>query len=318
MKKSKFSRYLPNNDNITDGGFHDDRSVRMSLNDDSMINLTPEQEKEFRDKYSIQNNFDLKEISATAYARGIKIQYDDTSDLCYFIVEIGSGRSNNKSVIHLIIESEILKNRFDEIFEIPHKNMTTIGAIRIVIPLKKDLSKKTYKVHMEYKDSKEFIYHIKDEEYYVEKDKYVERDSYDKLYNIYDTKKYEIEYRDTMSIEYGYKDSTHGGVFTKIEGIEAYQKEDSTWTSEAVENPEKYLKSDLDWYYSDERVIQYLVNKKVFTEEQANAIRAANYEDIFSIEYKIKHYGFIFLIIFFALIVAIVVRKIIKKRQKDV
>ena len=149
----------------------------------------------------------------------------------------------------------------------------------------------------------------------MEQDESIERDYYDKLYDIYDTKKYEIEYNNTKTlIEYGYEDATHGNVFTKIEGIEAYQKEDGTWTSIAVDEPEKYLKSDLEWYYSDEREIQYLVKHNIFTEEQANAIRAANYEDIFSVEYKIKSTIKIIPIVLVIIIITIIVIKKMRKR----
>ena len=315
---SKFDKYLPKyaRDNSTDGGYHDDRHIMSALTiDDKEFHIHPSQERRYRERYNIPDYIDLKDIAITAYASGIKIQYDKTTDSFYFIIYIGSAKTSSKSTIHVMLESDILENKFDEVFELPIKQKTTKGVVRVVIPTKRLSFDNTYAVHIKYKDGNDFRYHEENKEYKVEQDESIERDYYDKLYDIYDTKKYEIEYNNTKTlIEYGYEDATHGNVFTKIEGIEAYQKEDGTWTSIAVDEPEKYLKSDLEWYYSDEREIQYLVKHNIFTEEQANAIRAANYEDIFSVEYKIKSTIKIIPIVLVIIIITIIVIKKMRKR----
>lgn len=314
---SKFDKYLPENamDNRTDGGYYDDRHIRTVINSDDRIDINPFLEKRYREENNIPEYIDLKDINGSAVAEGKKIQYDKATDSFYFIAEIRAFRISSKSTIHVIIDSDIFENKFDEIFELPTKQKTARGVIRVVMPTKRLSFNDVYVVNIKYKDSKDFRYHEDNKEYEVEQDENIERDYYDKLYNIYDIKKYEIEYDNTKTlIEYGYIDVTHGDIFTKIEGIEACQKEDGTWTSDAVTNPEKYLKSDLEWYYSDEREVQYLVKHNVFTEEQANAIRAANYEDIFSLEYKMKSAIKIIPIVLVIIIIAIIVIKKIKKR----
>ena len=305
----KFDKYLPKGDNIADGGFHDDRFIIINSQDDRNFKLTPYAEQFYREEYGIPNDVNVKDVFFSAGVGSGRLRYDLDTDTYYFIVKVHGERYSSKSTIHVILESDIFYNKFDEVIEVPAKIEATRGVARIIIPTKKLSENDEYIVNIEYKDEKDFKMHKGDVKYTVKEDEYV--DFGEGLQNM--DEEFDFKYDNSKTIiEYGYEDAVHGLKFEKIEGIEAYQKEDGTWTSEAVENPEKYLKSDLDWYYSDERVIQYLVNKKVFTEEQANAIRTANYEDIFSVEYKIKHYGFIFLIIFFALIVAIVVRKIIK------
>ena len=45
---NKFEKYLPKNDNIADGGFYDDRYLRMSLYDDKTYNMTSFEENQYR------------------------------------------------------------------------------------------------------------------------------------------------------------------------------------------------------------------------------------------------------------------------------
>ncbi len=314
---SKFDKYLPKyaRDNSTDGGYNDDRHIRTVINSDDRMDINPFLEKQYREENNVPDYINLKDLNGSAVARGIKVQYDKATDSCYFIVEVRAFRTSSKSTIHVMIESDIIENIFDEVFELPAKQKTTRGVVRVVIPTKRLSFEDVYAVNIKYKDSKDFRYHEDNKEYEVEQDESIERDYYDNLYDIYDIEKYEIEYDNTKTlIEYGYKDATHGDVFTKLNGVEAYRKEDGIWTSDVVVNPEKYLKSDLEWYYSDEREIQYLVKHNIFTEEQANAIRAANYEDIFSLEYKMKSAIKIIPIVLVMIIIAIIVIKKIRKR----
>ena len=61
-----------------------------------------------------------------------------------------------------------------------------------------------------------------------------------------------------MVIQYSHADAVYGLKFVSIDGIVANQKEDGTWTSDKIANIEKYLKSDIDWYYSVERMVNFI------------------------------------------------------------
>ena len=285
-------------ENATDGGYLDDRVVQSILNiDETRYDDYPEDLKETLLKRS---NYFYSSVGKCY------IKFDEITDIYYLVIILRPSRRWSSSIITVRVDDPILREIFEETIEIPKLINATSGAVCLVIPTNIKESQISYdNINIKYKDSKQEEY----KEYTKSNDShliYLESGDEEIIFD-----------KDKPLIEYGYVDYTWDVDWKRIEGIEPYKNEEGVWTSDVVKNPEKYLESHLDWYYSDERVIQYLVNKKVFTEEQANAIRAANYEDIFSIEYKIKHYGFIFLIIFFALIIAIVVRKIIKNRMMN-
>ena len=240
-----------------------------------------------------------------------RLRYDKKTDTYYFIAKAIGRRNSSKSTIHVIIESDIFNEKFDEVIELPAKNETTRGVVRIIIPTQYISIDKKYEINIKYKDDRDFKYHNHNKKYSCIEDQYID---FGQGFQNVDAE-YDIEYdKNNVVIEYGYEDSVHGYKFESIKDVKAYKKENDVWTSVVVEEPEKYLKSDLDWYYSDERIVQYLVEKNVFTEEQANAIRAANYEDIFSLGYKIKHYGIYLFIVFVIIILIILVKKLMKAR----
>ena len=309
---NKFEKYLPKNDNVTDGGFYDDRYLRMSLYDDKTYNMSSFEEKQYREKFNIPDNYDVVDLLFSAGASGERLRYDKKTDTYYFIAKAIGRRNSSKSTINVIIESDILNEKFDEVIELPAKNETTRGVVRIIIPTQYISRDKEYEINIKYKDEKDFEYHIKNKKYKCVEDKYI-----DFGYGFQNVdSEYDIEYdKNNVVIEYGYEDSVHGYKFESIKDVKAYKKENDVWTSVVVDEPERYLKSDLDWYYSDERIVQYLVEKNVFTEEQANAIRAANYEDIFSFEYKMKSAIKIIPIVLVMIVIAIIVIKKIRKRM---
>lgn len=307
----KFDKYLPKNDNSNDGGFRDDRFVRNFLYDDRDFYMHPIEEKQYREEHNIPDDVAIKDFIFSASVSGERLRYDKNTNTYYFIAKVVGKRCSSKSTIHVMIQSDIFYNKFDEIIELPTKIKSSQGVVRIIIPTKRISNDEEYEIVIEYKDEKDFAYHKNIKKYFPLEDQYI--DFGVGIQNMDD--EYDIKYDNTKTlIEYGYEDAVHGLKFVPIEGIEAYQKEDGTWTSIAVDEPEKYLKSDLEWYYSDEREIQYLVNKGIFTEEQANAIRAANYEDIFSFEYKMKSAIKIIPIVLVMIIIAIIVIKKIRKR----
>ena len=309
---SKFYKYLPKNDNITDGGFFDDRFVTASRYDDkNYYDLPPLAEKYYRDEFNIPEDYNVADVLFAAVANGERLRYDKKTDTYYFIAEAIGRRTSSKSTIHIVIESNIFNETFDEVIELPAKIEVSHGVVRIIIPTKYISSSEEYWVNIKYKDEKDFEYHTTNKKYKCEEDKYI-----DFGYGFQNVDaEYDIEYdKNNVVIEYGYEDTTHGDKFELIEDINVYQKNNGVWTSDVVAEPEKYIKSDYAWYYGDERIIQYLVNKNVFTEEQANAIRAANYEDIFSLGYKIKHYGIYLFIVFVIIILIIFVKKLMKSR----
>ena len=116
-----------------------------------------------------------------------------------------------------------------------------------------------------------------------------------------------------MLVEYGFCYYTYGGKWKRIDGIEPYKNEEGIWTSDVVNNPEKYLESHLDWYYSDERMVEYIEEKGLLPQDKIDAIRAANYEDIFSFEYKMKSAIKIIPIVLVIIVIAILVIKKIRK-----
>ncbi len=272
-----------NKENATDGGFLDRQIVEAYLSIDERANGS----------------------TGNSAVSGSYIEFDKNTDTYYLVIQAGPARRWSKSILNIIVESDILDERIEETIELPRIIDATVGRVKIVIPTNIDTVKSFYDVDIKYKDSKKEEY----KKYSIGND----------LNSIYLTSGYGdiIFDKDKMLIEYGFCDYTYGGRWKRIEGIVPYKNEDGIWTSDVVKNPEKYLESHLDWYYSDERMVDYIEERGLLPQYKIDAIRAANYEDIFSMEYKMKHYGFVFLIIFFALIVAIVMRKIIKRKQKD-
>lgn len=299
-------------ENATDGGYLDDRYVRAILDAEKIFYLSPKEEQEFRKEFSIPNGVDIKDVYYSANVVGERIRYDKKTGTYYFIAKVIGRRASQTSTIHIVIDSEIFENKFDAIMEVPPKNKATYGEVRIIIPIKKLLSEEKYNIHIECKDSKEYKYRISDKEYFVLEDMLYSSET-GNIINM--DSEYDRKYDNTkIEIEYGYADAVHGLEFVNIEGIAAYQKEDGTWTSDVVANPEKYLKSDLEWYYSDERMVDYIEAKGLLPQDKIDAIRAANYEDIFSFEYKMKSVIKIIPVLLVVIIITIIVIKKIRKR----
>ena len=275
-------------ENATDGGYMDDRSIRQILNYDDRIEWPETILKKMPNGY----NSNITKCY---------IRFDQKTNIYYLIVTLSPSRRSTSSIITVILESDIFAERVEETIELPIIIDATIGDVKLVLPTNIKESQISYdNINIKYKDSKQ--------------EEYKEYTRFNNSHSIYlESGDEEIIFdKNKPLIEYGYVDYTWDVNWKRIEGIEPYKNEEGVWTSDVVKNPEKYLESHLDWYYSDERMVDYIESRGLLPQYKIDAIRAANYEDIFSIEYKIKHYGFIFLIIFFALIIAIVVRKIIK------
>ena len=280
-------------ENAVDGGYLDDRVIQSILYiDETRYDDYPEDLKETLLKRS---NFFYSSIGKCY------IRFDKLTDTYYLVIYVGATRRWSSSIITVKVDDSILNERFEETIELPRIIDAAVGDVKLVIPTNIKKSQSSYEVNVKYKDSKQEEY----KEYTKSNDShliYLESGDEDIIFD-----------KDKPLIEYGYVDYAWNVPWKRIEGIEPYKNEEGIWTSDVVKNPEKYLESHLDWYYSDERMVDYIEARGLLPQDKIDAIRAANYEDIFSIEYKIKHNGFIFLIIFFALIVAIVIKKIIKR-----
>ena len=283
-------------ENATDGGFLDNRWESGFLVDERNYN---EQDIE----RGIMGNFNVGVYEC--YAR-----MDKKTETMYFILKVHSRRKGSNSVLSVIFESDLLDKKIEETIEISRGINSAIPEVRVIIPVKSAYDEsllpdikytpKTYSINLKYKDRR-------DNEY----KNYI--DSYAILQTEYDYEDIKLD-SENMVIQYGYMDVVHGDTFIPIGGAEAYQKEDGTWTSDVVANPEKYLKSDIDWYYSDERMVDYIEAKGLLPQDKIDAIRAANYEDIFSFEYKMKSAIKIIPIVLVMIIIAIIVIKKIRKK----
>lgn len=301
-----------NKENKNDGGFLDDRYVRSVLEiGNGKIPMWPEKEKAYREKNQIPESVDIKEVYYRANAFGDRIRYDKKTETYYFIAKIIGRRMDAKSIVHIKINSELFENEFDEIIEVPRKIQATLSAVRVIIPINRKLNDEKYNVHIEYKDTKAYIYDIDDSLYSPKEDMHL-------IINGKDFNRdaeYDIEYdKNNVVIEYGYEDAVDGLEFVPIEDAKPYKNENGVWTSKTVEEPEIYIKSKLDWYYSDERMVEYIEEKGLLPQDKIDAIRAANYEDIFSFEYKMKSATKIIPIVLVIIVIAILVIKKIRKK----
>ena len=281
-------------ENATDSGLFNDEIVLSVLEDERNL-----------------GNWDLDRLNFNARIYRECIIYDNNRNSYYLLIPIYSYRHGEKSKINIIVNSKILSINMDETIELPNNIKATKGIVKFAIPIKNIDLEESYEILIKYKDEKETEYNLKNKLY-----RPILNDSYDN-----DTLE-SIDFINQNSqndyvIQYCYVDYTHGGPTYNcktIEGVEAYRKEDGTWTSDVVANPEKYLKSDLEWYYSDERMVDYIEAKGLLPQYKIDAIRAANYEDIFSLEYRLKQTVKILPIILFIIIVAVILLKKYKKK----
>ena len=287
-------------ENATDGGYIDNQIINSIMRDEREIN--PQE---------------LEKLNFNARVSDVEVLYDKILDNYYLLVSLYPKRHGEKSVVNIIISSEVLDDEINETIELPPVIKATQGIAKFVIDLKSIEFNNMYEVSVRYKDIKEKKYNelkkicIPFEIYNENLTPYLEIKQED-FYN-----KYNVDRNNKCHIQYCYIDYTHGNKWDnchRIEGVEAYQKEDGTWTSDVVANPEKYLKSDLDWYYSDERMVDYIEAKGLLPQDKIDAIRAANYEDIFSFEYKMKSAIKIIPIVLVIIIIAIIVIKKMRKR----
>ena len=286
-----------NKENAVDGGFLDDRSVAPFLVDER--------------NYSEEELKYMGNVNAGVYQCYARM--DKNSESLYMVLCIMGLRRGSSSTVSIIFESDMLNEKIERTIEISRGIKSALCQVRVIIPIKNAYDEslcpddvkythKAYDINLKYKDSKQ-------EEY---KSYGKNGRAYAILQSIYDYEDIILNNED-ITIQYGYMDVVHGDTFIPIEGIEAYQKDDGIWTSDVVANPEKYLKSDLEWYYSDERMVDYIEARGLLPQDKIDAIRAANYEDIFSPEYQFKKYGKMALIAF-ALVVIFVFVIIIRKK----
>lgn len=287
-------------ENAVDGGYYDNGAIVPFLDDERNYS-----EQDIERGYA--GNFNA--VVYNCYAR-----MDKNTKTLYLILKLCATRKGSNSVLSVILESDILDKRIEETIEMSKGIKSAIPEVRITIPVKSEYNEslcpsdkkyvyKEYNIDLRYKDNR-----MKEYRAYGENGR-----AYAILQPISDYEDIKLD-SENMVIQYGYMDVVRGFDFVPIKGVETYQKEDGTWTSDVVVNPEKYLKSDLDWYYSDERMVDYIEAKGLLPQDKIYAIRAANYEDIFSFEYKMKSAIKIIPIVLVMIIIAIIVIKKIRKR----
>lgn len=219
----------------------------------------------------------------------------------YLVLEISPRRHSAKSILELKIDNNAFNKIITEKIEVPVIVNASKGIVKVFIKIANLNCNNKYQMEIKYKDDVEDNYNVIKCEFLAQEGKI------------------NINKNSDFLIEYGFIDFT-GSVgdtsYHKID-VEPYQKEDGTWTSDVVANPEQYLKSDLDWYYSDERLVDYIETHQLLPQEKIDAIRAANYEDIFSPEYRLKSaIKFIPIALIIIIFLVLLIKKIKNKIRK--